>query len=91
MPPPDLRSTVIAGIGITSLTILRANKNVIIPLWGTALGLSNEVVTLAFAAYALIDTIMFHPAGNLADRKGRLWALLPSLIIMSLAIILMVS
>lgn len=91
VPRPDLRSTVIAGIGITSLTILRANKNVIIPLWGTALGLSNEVVTLAFASSALIDTIMFYPAGKLADRKGRLWALLPSLIIMSLAIILMVS
>lgn len=91
VPRPDLRSTIIAGIGITSLTVLRANKNVIIPLWGTALGLDHETITLAFAASALIDTIMFYPAGKMADRRGRLWALLPSLIIMSFAIGLMVT
>ncbi|MGO1402642.1 MAG: MFS transporter [Flaviflexus sp.] len=91
VPRPDLKATVIAGIGITSLTILRANKNVIIPLWGTALGLDNELITLAFAVSALIDTVLFYPAGKLADRKGRLWALMPSLTIMSAAIILMVS
>lgn len=87
---PDLRSTAIAGIGVSTLMVLRSNKNVIIPLWGTTLGLDNEIITLAFAVSALIDTAMFYPGGRLSDRHGRLWGLVPSLAIMSVAIGLMV-
>lgn len=90
VPRPDLRATIITGFGVTTLTILRSNKNVIIPLWGASLGLENEIITLAFAASALIDTIMFYPGGRLSDRMGRMWGLVPGLTIMSSAIILMV-
>ena len=91
VPRPDARSTIIAGVGVTALVILRSNKNVIIPLWGATLGLDNQLITLAFALSALIDTAMFYPGGRLSDRRGRLWGLVPSLTIMSGAIVLMVT
>nr|WP_241698421.1 MFS transporter [Flaviflexus huanghaiensis] len=87
---PDLRATAIAGLGVTTLMVLRSNKNVIIPLWGATLGLDNAIIALAFAVSALIDTAMFYPGGRLSDRRGRLWGLVPSLTVMSASIVLMV-
>lgn len=91
VPLPNWRATAIIGAGVSTLMLMRANKNVIIPLWGAAIGLPEHVITAAFTLSALIDSIMFYPAGKLTDRRGRLWSLLPALVIMSAAITLMVT
>ena len=83
-------ATVVMGVGLNALTVLRANRNVIVPLWGTFLGLPARFITATFAVTALLDASMFFISGILMDKRGRLWALMPSLIIMPAAIAVMV-
>lgn len=82
-------ATVIMGIGINCLTILRVNRTVIVPLWGAYLGIDESIITATFAVSALVDTLMFVVAGGLMDKYGRLAALLPSLTVMPAGILIM--
>ncbi len=81
----------VMGIGMNALTVLRANRNVIVPLWGTFLGLPEHFITATFAVTALLDAAMFAFSGILMDKRGRIWAIIPSLTIMPLAIIIMIA
>lgn len=83
-------STFILGVGLNCLNVMRANRNVIVPLWGTFLGFDATFVTATFAVTALFDTIMFVVSGSVMDRRGRHWALLPSLIFMPIGIFVMI-
>nr|WP_280818156.1 MFS transporter [Winkia neuii] len=65
-----------------SMHIVRANRNVLIPLWGAHMGLSPTLISATFAISAALDVAMFYPAGRLQDRYGRLVALLPAYLIM---------
>lgn len=89
--PTDKVSTAITSFSINCLNVLRANKNVIIPLWGTFLGLEPHLVTATLAITSLLDATMFLLAGSIMDKRGRQWALLPSLIIMPIGILVMVA
>lgn len=80
----------VMGVGMNALTVLRANRNVIVPLWGTFLGLPEHFITATFAVTALLDAAMFAFSGILMDKRGRIWAIIPSLVIMPLAIIVMI-
>lgn len=84
-------ATLILGIGINCLNVLRANRSVIVPLWGTFLGFQPTFITATFAVTALLDTMMFIVSGSLMDRRGRHWALLPSLLFMPIGIVVMVA
>lgn len=83
-------STVIMGIALNALGILRASRNVVVPLWGTFLGFDPAFITATFAVTALLDTTMFIVAGTLMDKKGRHWALIPALVVMPLGIVVMI-
>lgn len=83
-------STFILAFGLNCLNVLRANRNVIVPLWGTFLGFSPHFITATFAATALFDTTMFIVSGSVMDRRGRHWALLPSLVFMPIGIVVMI-
>lgn len=87
----SISATAILGVGINALTVLRANRAVIVPLWGFHLGLSEHFITATFALTMLLDAMMFFMSGILMDKRGRLWALAPSLTLMPLAIIVMVT
>ncbi|MFP7696876.1 MFS transporter [Trueperella sp. LYQ143] len=82
-------STAILGVALNCLTVLRANRTVIVPLWGTAQGYEPHFITGTFAVTALVDTIMFVVSGAVMDRRGRHWALIPSFIFMPIGIIVM--
>ncbi|MCF2706554.1 MFS transporter [Arcanobacterium haemolyticum] len=82
-------ATVVMGIGLNAIAILRANRNVIVPLWGAFLGVDETVITATFAISALVDSIMFFAVGGLMDRHGRLAALIPSLLVMPAGIVTM--
>ncbi|OFJ72612.1 hypothetical protein HMPREF3152_06435 [Actinomyces sp. HMSC06A08] len=79
---PDRISTAITAYAGMSMQIVRANRNVLIPLWGTHLGLSPTLISATFAISAALDVAMFYPAGRLQDRYGRLVAVLPAYLIM---------
>ncbi|AXE37230.1 MFS transporter [Acidipropionibacterium virtanenii] len=80
----DRRSTVMLAVSVIGLTIVRANRNVIVPLWGSQLGISPHAINLTFAAGAVMDAVVFYPSGRLSDRFGRRASLIPTLLIMGL-------
>lgn len=86
---PSQAATVIMGVTMNGVAILRAIFPVVIPLWGTFLGASETLITSTFAATALLDTVMFMLAGGLMDRWGRHAAIGPTLLIMPLGLIVM--
>lgn len=86
---PSPFATVVMGLGLNAVTIVRANRDVIVPLWGTFLGLDPHLITLTFAISAALDTAMFFMVGGMMDRYGRLAAIVPSLTVMPAGIAIM--
>ncbi len=86
----DRRATALLAVGVVLLTIVRTNRNVIIPLWGHALGIAPHTITATFAASAVMDSLIFYPSGRLSDRFGRRAALVPTLLIMGAGFVGMV-
>lgn len=78
----DLPATAVVAAAMTCLQLLRTNRNVLVPLWGAHLGLSDALISATFAAGALLDVAMFLFSGRWMDRYGRLAGILPSLFIM---------
>ncbi len=91
MPAPrssvDVPASVVVGLGITCLSLVRANRNVLIPLWGAALGLDAATISLVWAVAAVIDVSLFYPSGVVMERYGRLAVLAPTLGLMGLAFV----
>ena len=75
-----------AGLAIVALQILRSAKEAIIPLWGNQMGADERLISNIFAASTAIEVLLFYPMGYVMDRKGRKWASIPCLILMSLGI-----
>jgi MFS family permease len=59
------------GFAIFTLMLLRAARQIIMPLWGDALGLSPAVIGQVMSASAAIELIVVLPAGHVMDKAGR--------------------
>lgn len=77
------------GAVILALSVLRSARGILIPLWGNAIGLNVAQVGLVVGLGAGVDVLLFYPAGTIMDRLGRKWAMIPCLLILSLAFFLM--
>ena len=77
------------GIASVAMQFVRSGRQVLIPLWGEAIGLDAAGIGLAFGLSAALDAAMFYPAGWLMDTRGRKWALVPSLVILGASLALM--
>lgn len=82
------RTFATAGIAILLLTVLRAGRQLLIPLWGEALGLDPSDIGLIAGAAAAIDMSMFPIAGYVMDNWGRKYAAGSCLAILSLGVLL---
>lgn len=79
----------IAGLGQLCAQLLRRGRFVIIPLFGAdLLGLSVQEIGYIISISAMVDMVLFYPAGWIMDRWGRKYAIVPSFIIQSLGIAL---
>jgi MFS family permease len=78
-----------AGTGQIMVQLVRAGRNVIIPLYGAdGLGLSvGEIGTIVSFAWG-IDMSLFMVAGWIMDRFGRKWAIVPSFVIQAAGMLL---
>lgn len=83
----DRGATAMLSVAVVVLTIVRANRNVVIPLWGHALGIAPHTITATFAASAVMDSLVFYPSGRLSDRFGRRASLIPTLLIMGIGFV----
>lgn len=77
-----------AGVAMAALSLLRSGRLLLIPVCGAALGLEASEVGLIKSSSALVDMLLFYPAGQLMDRMGRKWAAMPCLLLMSLGVLL---
>ena len=72
-----------AGYCSFILMTMRAAKTVSIPLIGNHLGLPITTIGLVVSVAAVIDLAFFYPAGEVMDRRGRKFSLIPGLALMS--------
>ena len=64
------------------LTVARTNRDLLLPLIGQQFGHSEAVISLVFAAAAVVELAFILPAGSLMDRFGRAAVLVPCLALM---------
>jgi MFS family permease len=83
------RLFVTLGIGVMLVSAVRATRQAVIPLWADHLGLPPSVAALIYGLAGGVELLVFYPAGQVMDRKGRRWVAVPSMIIMGLPLLLM--
>jgi len=77
------RAYVTLGSVCSLVNALRACRQVIVPLWGLHIGLDPATTTLVYGIMGAVDMLLFYPAGRLMDIRGRRWAAIPSMLLMS--------
>ena len=77
------------GLASVAMQFVRSARQVLIPLWGGAIGLDAASIGLAFGLSSALDAAMFFPAGWLMDVRGRKWSLVPSLAVLGASLVLM--
>lgn len=78
-----------AGVASFALMLVRSSRALLLPLTGAALMLDETSIGIAISAGAVIDTLLFYPAGNLSDRIGRKPIFIASLVLLGLSISLL--
>ena len=74
----SFRSLATAGSAQMLAQMIRAGRNLIVPLWGTDIaGLGVPSVGLIMSIASFVDMSMFVPAGLLMDKLGRKFAIVP--------------
>lgn len=82
------RTFVAAGSVALFVQLVRNARQLIIPLWGDAIGLSVSEIGLVFGLSSAIDMTLFYPVGIINDRWGRKFTIVPSMVIMGTSLAL---
>ena len=70
------------GGAAATLSGLRQARIYLLPLWGVSLGLGAEQIALVIGITGALEFLLFYSSGQIMDRWGRLWACLPSMVLM---------
>ncbi len=70
------------GVAAASLAAVRSARQVVLPLWGLSIGLDAHTISLVVGISGAIDFALFYASGQVMDRFGRLWAVLPAMLLM---------
>jgi len=73
------------GVAAAALSAVRSARQVVLPLWGVSIGLDSQTIAMIVGIAGAIDFALFYVSGQVMDRFGRIWAVLPSMIVMGLA------
>lgn len=71
------------------LQLMRASRQVILPLWGVQLNISASHIALIMGIAGAVDLSLFYTSGQIMDRFGRRWAAVPVLVGISIGHLLM--
>lgn len=74
------------GVAILLVGAVRGSRQTVIPLWAEHVGLPPATTSVIFGISGAADMLLFYPAGRLMDRRGRLWAAVPSMLLMAVAL-----
>ena len=78
-----------AGIFSIILQMIRAGRQLLVPLWGEHIGLDTAEIGFIYGLSFAVDMSLFYLAGTIMDRFGRKWTAGPSLLILSASLILL--
>ncbi len=78
-----------AGIAALALQLMRATRQLLVPLFGQAIGLDPAAIGVLYSLSAAIDMSLFYPVGVLVDRRGRKWSAVPSMLLFVLGLALL--
>lgn len=76
------------GVAALTLVLIRHGRQALIPLWGDSIGLDVAQIGLIFSAAFAVDTLLVYPTGVAMDRWGRKATFVPSLVLLSVSLIL---
>lgn len=80
---------VLAKLGVASALVmaLRSGRAVIFPLWAVSIGIKDSDTALIIGLATAVDFALFFTSGQIMDKWGRLASIVPSMIIMSVALL----
>jgi MFS family permease len=70
-----------AGYVALSMQLMRACRQLLLPLYGEFIGLDAAAIGVIYALSAAIDMSLFYPVGVIVDRYGRKWTAVPSMVL----------
>lgn len=73
------------GVPAGILQMMRASRQVILPLWGVHLGIPEASIALIVGVAGAVDLSLFYTSGQVMDRYGRRWVAVPVLTGLGLA------
>ncbi|HEY7813048.1 MAG TPA: MFS transporter, partial [Nakamurella sp.] len=85
----ERRTFTTVGVAVFAVSMVRASRQVVLPLWGIHLGLSAATIALIFGLSGAVDMLLFYPAGRLMDLRGRAWVAVPSMLGLAVAHLLL--
>jgi len=71
----DKRIFVTIGIVMVFLSLIRKARQIVIPLWGSGIGIETSKIGLIIGIASAFEMLMFIPAGFVMDKLGRKYAL----------------
>lgn len=71
------------GLSAAGLSGIRQARIYLLPLWGLSIGLDAQAIALIVGITGALEFALFYSSGQIMDRWGRLWAALPSMVLMS--------
>lgn len=82
---------VFATVGFVALAIqlMRAARQLLVPLFGTLVGLDAAAIGFVYSLSAVLDMSLSYPAGIVMDRWGRRWTGIPCMIVFILGLSLL--
>jgi len=82
---------VLARLGGASALVmaLRSGRTVIFPLWAVSIGIKDADTALIIGLATAIDFMLFFSSGQIMDKWGRLASIVPSMIVMSAALLVL--
>lgn len=77
-----------AGTAVVGLQLLRSGRGLLVPLWGTSIGLDAAEIGLISGIPMGLEMTMFYPVGLIMDRIGRKWMAVPCIFLLALGMAL---
>lgn len=80
---------VLGTLGVASALVmaLRSGRSVIFPLWAVSIGMKDSDTALIIGLATAVDFALFFTSGQIMDKWGRLASIIPSMLIMSAALL----
>ena len=78
------------GFAVAAVGAIRQARQIVLPLWAQHVGLSPAQTSIVFGIASAVDMVLFYPSGKVMDRWGRLAIALPSMLVMSAGMFLLI-